>query len=308
MEETDLHLHLPPGFTLQTRSSSSDFSGKGKRKETMFQTGVEEVNTPNIRIKFRGEDVNPNQNLKPKSEVIEDEERVEGVFDNENTDSTVSFHSENKVYTLCKAPQLTENAIQDESILSVKNGLRSFLLRADPSDIPLIITQSNNIFSFLQAMHAGYRSFYYNVRSYIRHCLDWYLAEQKLKKSQQSQKLVSFYDQLVHRTIESKTAVSDIEYDIVKAKMYMAPLEARVQDMKEMLEKLEFELAERKAELANLEANKVQKMEVIAALDLELKATASNVENTRTRISDDIARRDKAKVCMDKARNQLEIM
>ncbi|WCJ27601.1 hypothetical protein M5689_009332 [Euphorbia peplus] len=242
------------------------------------------------------------------SEVIEDKESTEGVFDDEDNDTTASFHSGNKVYTLCKAPQLTENAIQDESILSVKNGLRSFLLRADPSDIPLIITQSNNIFLFLQGMNAGYQSFYYNVRSYIRHCLEWYLAEQKLKKSEESQQLVSHYDQLVHQTTESKTAVSDIQGDIVKAKMYMAPLEARVQDMKEMLEKLEFELAERKAELANLEAKKVQKMEEIAALDLELKATASNVENARTSIRDNTAHRDKAKLSMEKAKSQLEIM
>ncbi|XP_065848772.1 uncharacterized protein [Euphorbia lathyris] len=313
---------LPPGFRRNIRCLADELLprkpidaslDKGKRKE-LFQSTSGEVNTPAIKIRIRRDEINPNPVI-PKSELTEDEGSIEGdlnengaLFD-EATD-IVSFHSENKVYTLSKAPHLTADVIwvDTPSIHCVKKGLKSFLLTANPKDIPLIITQANNIFAFLQGLNADYLSFYNNVRAYICHCLEWYAADQELDKCKRSAKSVSHYDQLVHQSIEAKRVVFDIEDDLVKAKLYMAPLEARVQDMKELLEKFELELGEMKTDFRNLVAKKTQKMEVVASLDNELKATASNAEKTRSKIRENIAPREKARISMEKARNQLEMI
>ncbi|XP_065863569.1 transcription factor MYB119-like isoform X2 [Euphorbia lathyris] len=287
----------------QSQSQAMEFNqNKGKRKE-MFQSSSGEV---------RGEEINLNH-VTPKNEFTDNEESIEGelngnddIFD-EATD-IVSFHSENKVYTLSKAPHLTADVVQVDtpSILCVKNGLKAFLLSASPNDVGLMITQANNIFAFLQGLNADYLSFYNYVRAYIRHCLEWYAADQEVNKCKPSEKSVSHYDQLVQQSIEAKRVVSNIEEDLVKAKMYMAPLEARVQDMKVLLEKFESELGEMKTDFMNLVSKKRQKIEVIEALDAELKATAKIDEQARSKIRENIARRKKARICMEKARNQLQ--
>lgn len=219
--------------------------------------------------------------------------------------NTLSFHGQNGViYTLSDPPKSADLAPKADapSAISVKKGLVSFLLETSPNDITHMITQSNNIFAF------EYKSFYNDIRAYIRHCLGLYNADEELTKSKESDTLVSRYDKLVSQSSELKRDVNVVEVNIEKAKGYMAPLEARVMDMKELLEKLEIELDERKTDLRYLEAMKMRKVEEFVAVDVELKFTAQDDEKLRGLIRDKTARRETARIRMEKARNQLRII
>ncbi|XP_065851076.1 uncharacterized protein [Euphorbia lathyris] len=283
-----------------------DSSDKRKRKELLRSSSG-----PAIKIRIKGVEMNSNTVTVPKSEVTDDEGDLNGngaTIDEAADD--ISFRSENMVYTLSKPPQLTEDAIEVDTplILSVKNALKSFLLMANPSDIGLIITQANNIFGFLQGLNAEYLAFYNNVRAYIGHCLELHAADQELNKWKQSEELVSHYDQLVSQSIEAKTVVFDLEIELVQAQIYMLPLQARIGDTKKLLEKYELELKRRKMYFVNLVDKKAEKMEATAALEVELNTLASIAEQTRSNITANIERLEKAKICINNAKNQLEMI
>ena len=84
-------------------------------------------------------------------------------------------------------------------------------------------------------------------------------------------KLLSHHEKLVRQSAESERAVSAIEADLAKVRRYMAPLEARVKDTRDLLEKLELELGERKTDMESMEARKTQQLEAIDVANVEIQ-------------------------------------
>ncbi|KDP27469.1 hypothetical protein JCGZ_20125 [Jatropha curcas] len=116
------------------------------------------------------------------------------------------------------------------------------------------------------------------------------LSEKELEDNIQDVILISCHEKLVKQSAEATRVVSDIEVDLIKAKKYLAPLEARVQDTRELLDKLEVELRERKTDLANLEAEKAQQMEAMAAVDVKIQAIELEAAEARSSLRDILSR------------------
>eukprot|EP00257_Ricinus_communis_P025105 XP_025012519.1 uncharacterized protein LOC112534227 [Ricinus communis] len=140
------------------------------------------------------------------------------------------------------APEMLQGYI---SVIFAVKTLISFVIGSNPTNVAHIINQANNAFLCLKGLNADYQSFYTSVHSYTEKCSELCKVQKELEENMQAVKLLSRHEKFVCQSNEAARAVSEVEADLQKAKKYMAPLQACLQDTRELLQELELELGER---------------------------------------------------------------